>query len=46
MLDYFHQKDINKHKWYYCELRDAMKELAGEPVYMEYCELIKQVFDE
>lgn len=46
MLEHFHQKDINKHKWYYEELRDAMKELSGEPVYMEYCDLIKQVFED
>lgn len=46
MFDYFNQKDPQKHYWYYCGLRDGMKELANEPVYMEYCDLIKQVFED
>ena len=46
MFDFFNQKDIEMHHWYYTALRDGMKELSNEPVYMEYCDLIKQVFED
>lgn len=45
MFDYFNQKDPQKHLWYYKSLRDGMKELSNEPVYLEFCDLIKQVFE-
>lgn len=45
MFDQFNQKDPKMHFWYYKSLRDGMKELANEPVYMEYCDLIKQIFE-
>lgn len=43
----FRMKDKDKIAWYYRGIRNALKDIFdGEPVYEEYCRLIKKNFGE
>ena len=42
--DLFNQKDPQMHRWYYSELKEALRELEDEALYKEFCFLIDTVF--
>lgn len=46
MWQHFHQRDPERHHWYYRALADALSGLRDTPAWREYDWLIAQVFDE
>lgn len=41
----FHEKKKSSHQWYYRGLLDGLKELEDEPVYREFAQLYRLVFE-
>ena len=46
MWQYFHQRDPERHRWYYRALAEALAPLRDTPAWREYDWLIAQVFGE
>ena len=47
LWNHFRMKDKKKIAWYYQGIRNALRDsFGGEPVYEEYCRLIKKNFEE